>query len=72
MEFLGRDEEDSDSWTQLFLGSGVEEVVLPSTLKSMKKGIFSCASNLRVVRVARGCAVDVRKYVRYSVEVKYV
>ena len=46
--------------------------MLPSTLKSTKKNIFDGASNLRVVLVARGCAVDVRKYVGSSVEVKYV
>ena len=38
----------------------------------MKKDIFGGAVNLRIVRVARGCAVDVRKYVGSSVEVKYV
>ena len=47
-------------------------MTLPSTLKDMKKDIFNGASNLRVVLVARGCAVDVRKYVGFSVEVKYV
>lgn len=35
IQFLGRDEEDSDSWTQLFLFSGVEEVTLSSTLKEI-------------------------------------
>ena len=54
------------------MNSGIEEVTLPSTLKEMKKDIFNGAFNIKVVLVARGCAVDVSKYVESSVEVKYV
>ena len=70
MESLGRDTDRSNDWRLLFHESGVEEVVLPSTLREARSDIFEGCSCLKVVRVARGCAVNVRKLVGFSVKVK--
>ena len=70
LEALGGCENDSDQCGWLFKGSGVQEVVLPSTLRQMSPDIFKGCDSLRVVRVARGCPLDVRKFVGSRVKVR--
>ena len=70
LEALGGCEDDSDQCGWLFKGSGVQEVVLPSTLREMSPDMFNGCDSLRVVRVARGCALDVRKFVGSRVKVR--
>ena len=55
MESLGNDDVYSDDWSWLFQDSGLEEAVLPSTLKEMKSEIFEGAESLQTVWVKRGC-----------------
>ena len=43
----------------VFMGTGVERVRLPSTLKVLGGYAFSDCAALREVRVAPGCALDV-------------
>ena len=72
MEFLeGREAlgEDHGLWNKLFRNSGVEEIVLPGTLREMPSDVFRKCDRLRVVRVAEGCPLDIRKFVGESVEV---
>ena len=69
-ETLGMGEEGSDVWNALFRDCGVEEVVLPSTLRELHPDIFRDCKRLRTVRVARGCAVKVRKFVGFLVRVR--
>ena len=56
---------------ECFASSGLEEVTLPSTLKEIGCEAFK-GCRLRVVYVRRGCAVDVRKSVGASVELRHV
>ena len=43
--------EDAGIWNGPFRSCGVEEIVLPSTLREMPPGIFKDCKSLRVVRV---------------------
>ena len=70
LEALGGSEDDPGACGWLFKGSGVQEVVLPSTLRQMSQDIFKGCDSLRVVRVARGCPLDVRKFVGSRVKVR--
>lgn len=58
------------AWNELFRHCGVEEIVLLSTLKEMPLGIFDNCDALKTVWVAKGCQVDIRKYVKDSVDVR--
>ena len=69
-ETLGMGEEGSDVWNALFRDCGVEEVVLPSTLREISPDIFKGCKSLKIVRVAKGCAVNVRKLVGFFVKVR--
>lgn len=60
---------DADSWNELFRDCGVEEVVLPSTLRKMSPEIFKGCDSLKIVWVADGCPIDIRKSVTSNVEV---
>ena len=70
IESLGGEESAPSVWSQLFKGSGVREVVLPGTLREVSPSIFAGCECLRVVRVARGCSVDVQKLVDKDVRVR--
>lgn len=72
LESLGRDGDNSDDWSSIFFGSGVEEVVLPGTLREMRSDVFNGSMNLKTVLVRKGSQIDVRKFVDASVEVKYI
>ena len=54
----------------VFQNSGIEEITLPATLKSLYAYTFSDCRNLKTVWVERGCALDVRKYVGSNVDVR--
>lgn len=68
-EVLGRDEEDAGVWNKVFRDGKVEEIALPSTLREMSSEIFRDCGSLKIVRVARGCPIDVGKFVDRKVEV---
>lgn len=70
IESLGRDDKSSDSWGELFKGSGVKEVVLPSTLREMSPNIFKDCGSLKTVWVAKGCKLNIRLLVGFFVRVK--
>ena len=61
MEYIGE---------QCFYGSGVEEIVLPSTLREINEYVFWLCPKLRTVWIEDGCALDVWKYVGQNVEVR--
>ena len=69
-EALGQDAGDAGVWGRLLRDGGVEEVVLPGTLREVGPSIFKGCRSLRVVRVARGCVVKVRKLVGLFVRVR--
>lgn len=52
-----------------FTSSSIEEIALPGTLREMSDNAFNHCSDLGVVWVEDGCAVDVREHVDYSVAV---
>ena len=56
--------------SECFRDSGVEEIMLPGTLKGIGTDAFAHCPNLRTVWVEEGCALDVRKYVKNGVEVR--
>ena len=66
------DGDGSDSWSELFLGSGVEEVVLPGTLREARGNVFKGCDDLGIVRVKAGCMAGIEKLVTPSVRVVYV
>ena len=43
--------------------------MLPSTLREVPQDIFKDCGSLRVVRVAKGCPLDIEKYVGENVKV---
>ena len=67
---LGGSSSSDEHWKALFKESGVEEVVLPSTLREMTPNIFDGCDSLKTVWVAKGCRVKVRKLVGKDVEVR--
>ena len=67
---LGSDQLWEEHWSELFRESGVEEVILPSTLREMRPDIFKGCSSLKTVRVAKGCRVKVKKFVEKDVKVR--
>ena len=74
IEFLeGRQtlQQDSDIWNKIFRNSKVEEIVLPKTLKEMSPDIFKCCDSLKIVRVAKGCPINVKKFVKSGVDVQW-
>lgn len=66
---LGGNGEDASVWNKIFRDSRAEGVVLPGTLAEIPQDIFEDCADLRVVRVAEGCPLDVEKYVGEDVEV---
>lgn len=54
-----------------FSYSGVEEISLPGSLKELDQDAFAYCDHLRIVKVDPGCALDIRKYVKESVEVRH-
>ena len=69
-EALGKDEEDIGIWNETFRVCGVEEIILPGTLREMSPDIFKNCNSLKTVRVAKGCSLDIRKFVGENVEVQ--
>lgn len=53
-----------------FSYSGVEEISLPGSLKEVDQDAFAHCNRLRIVNVDPGCALDIRKYVGESVDVR--
>ena len=53
-----------------FMDSGIEEITLPSTLKELDEKAFSGCSNLKTIWVEAGCALDIKKYVKDSADVR--
>ena len=47
----------------IFYDSGLEEIVLPSTLKSINRDAFAKCDNFKVVWVEDGCTADIRSAV---------
>lgn len=70
MEALGRDDRSSDSWSELFLNSGLEEATLPSTLREARSDVFRGCPSLRTLNVAKGCRVKPKKLASLFVKVK--
>lgn len=66
---LGTADTGAGVWDRIFRKCRVQTVALPSTLREMMPDIFCGCRSLRTVRVAKGCGVDVRKFVGESVEV---
>ena len=47
----------------IFYDSGIEEIVLPNTLKEIDEYAFRGAPKLKTVWVEAGCTLDIRNYV---------
>ena len=69
-EVLGKDVEDTSVWNGIFRECRVEEIILPGTLREMSPNIFRDCDSLKTVRVAKGCSLDIRKFVGENVEVQ--
>ena len=61
---------DTGVWNTIFQDCGIEEVVLPSTLREISPRVFVDCDALRTVLVARGCRARVRKLVGKGVKVQ--
>ena len=70
MKALWSGDDDFNQCGWLSKGSGVQEVVLPGTLRQISPDMFKGCDSLRVVRVARGYPLDVRKFVDSRVKVR--
>ena len=57
-------------WNRFLRDTGVEEVVLPGTLREISPEIFKDCDSLRTVRVAKDCPIDVESMIDSSVEVR--
>ena len=66
---FGRDRGAASFWNGVFRKFKADEVVLPSTLAEMPTDIFEGCADLRVVRVAEGCPLDIGRFVGENVEV---
>lgn len=53
----------------IFGRSGLEEIVLPGTLREISGPVFSNCCNLATILVGKGCTVDVRRSVGHSVKI---
>lgn len=62
--------QDPGTGSCLFRLSGVQEVVLPGTLKKVCSDIFKECYALMVVRIPRRCKVRVKELVAEGVKVK--
>ena len=69
IQTLGDGKEDTDFWNKVFRDCIVEEIMLPGTLKKISPDLFNSCDNLKIVQVAKGCKVKVRKFVSNSVKV---
>ena len=56
--------------SECFRDSGVEEIMLPATLREISKSTFTDCRKLKTVWVEEGCAVDVKQYVGDRVDVR--
>ena len=65
------DEDSDEACYEVFEWSGLEEIVLPSTLEKIGRRVFLGCGNLKTVCVKEGCALDIGKYVGDGVEVRY-
>ena len=69
LEMLGAKESSynrhwqSHVYSEIFYDSGLEEIVLPSTLKSINSSTFTQCGNLKIVWVEDGCTADIRSAV---------
>ena len=54
----------------IFGQSGLEEIVLPGTLREIRGPVFDGCSNLKVVWVGGKCTVNIRANVAESVEIQ--
>ena len=54
-----------------FMGSEVEELTFPSTLREISDTSLRYCSRLRVVWVEKGCPVDPREFLGGDVSVRY-
>ena len=69
MTMCGTDHVSFSPYRGFFCGSGLEEAVLPSTLKCVSPDAFGGCGSLRAVLVQGGCPADVRGSVCLSVAV---
>ena len=57
--------------SECFCNSGIEEITLPGTLKEIGEDAFGRCPKLKTVWVEEGCALDIKRYVKKGVEVRY-
>lgn len=55
-----------------FSNSGIKRIIIPSTLKEIAEDALSGCGNLSTALVKKGCALDVKKYLTDSVEVRQI
>lgn len=55
---------------ECFRESAVEEITLPSTLKEIGENVFTECKNLKIMWAEDSCALDLKKYVGNTVEVR--
>ena len=70
VEFAEGTESLGDGFAGIFGDSVVREVVFPGTLREVSPRVFEGCGGLQTVLVARGCSVDVGKFVGSSVRVQ--
>lgn len=61
MEYIGKD---------CFKDSGIEEITLPNTLREIGENVFNTCPNLKIVRVEKGCVINVKALVDKNVKVR--
>ena len=70
LETLGEDDEESRDESGAFEASGIKEVVLPGTLKTLGKNSFYDCKFLKKVWVEQRCRIRIKGYVKTKVDVR--
>lgn len=63
------DEDEEHQQLGMFYGSGLEEIVLPGTLREVCDSTFNYCNNLQTIWIRDGCTADVKSSVMESVKI---
>ena len=70
LETVGEDDEKSSSGYGVFKSSGIEELVLPSTLVKLGRNTFQKCRSLKKVWIEQRCQIRIKDYLQPEVDVR--
>ena len=68
LETVGEDDEKSSSGYGVFKSSGIEELVLPSTLVKLGRNTFQKCRSLKKVWIEQRCQIRIKDYLQPEVD----